>query len=103
MKICLNNRLKVCLLGMALAGEFAAAPVFAQDAAKPETATTSPSDQDARVAKLIEQLGAGEFAARETAQAELAKIGLEAFDALNDASANALREIAAEFRREADR
>jgi tetratricopeptide (TPR) repeat protein len=41
--------------------------------------------EEARVAKLIEQLGAGEFAAREKAQAELAKIGLEAFDALNDA------------------
>lgn len=42
-------------------------------------------EADATVTKLIEQLGANEFAAREAAQAELAKIGLEAFDALNDA------------------
>ena len=44
-----------------------------------------PAEQEAKVAKLIEQLGAAEFAAREKAQADLAKIGLEAFDALNEA------------------
>lgn len=43
------------------------------------------SPSRAKVVKLIEQLGAGEFAAREKAQGDLAKIGLEAFDALNDA------------------
>ena len=48
-------------------------------------AAEEPTDAEAKVAKLIEQLGSGEFAAREKAQAELAKIGLEAFDALNDA------------------
>jgi tetratricopeptide (TPR) repeat protein len=39
----------------------------------------------ARVAELIQQLGAEDFAARESAQAELAQLGLEAFDALHAA------------------
>jgi tetratricopeptide (TPR) repeat protein len=55
------------------------------DAKKPAADVAQPTDQEAKVAKLIEQLGAGEFAAREKAQGDLAKIGLEAFDALNDA------------------
>jgi tetratricopeptide (TPR) repeat protein len=36
-----------------------------------------------RIAELIRQLGADEFAAREKAQAELSQLGLEAFDALH--------------------
>ncbi|HZL90330.1 MAG TPA: hypothetical protein VFB96_18335 [Pirellulaceae bacterium] len=40
---------------------------------------------DAQVARLIEQLGASDYTLREKAQAELAKMGLAAFDALSDA------------------
>ncbi len=59
---------------------------FAQgNSQKPTAEAASTVDQEARVAKLIEQLGAGDFTAREKAQAELSKIGLEAFDALNEA------------------
>jgi len=40
---------------------------------------------EARLAALIQQLGAEDFTTRETAQAELAQLGLEAFDALHAA------------------
>ena len=39
-------------------------------------------DRGQRVDRLIEQLGADEFSTREKAQTELARLGLEAFDAL---------------------
>ena len=39
-------------------------------------------DRGQRVQRLIEQLGADEFSTREKAQGELARLGLEAFDAL---------------------
>lgn len=59
---------------------------FAQgDFQKPAAEAAPIGDQEAKVAKLIEQLGAGDFTAREKAQTELSKIGLEAFDALNEA------------------
>ena len=59
---------------------------FAQGNSQKPAAEVAPIvDQEAKVAKLIEQLGAGDFTAREKAQAELSKIGLEAFDALNEA------------------
>lgn len=48
-------------------------------------AADEPAEQEAKIAKLIEQLGGAEFAVREKAQADLAKVGLEAFDALNEA------------------
>ncbi|NLX56257.1 MAG: hypothetical protein GXY58_14205 [Planctomycetaceae bacterium] len=40
---------------------------------------------DARIAELIQQLGAPEYATRERAQAELQRLRLDAFDALNEA------------------
>lgn len=40
---------------------------------------------DAKIAKLIEQLGDEEYAVRERAKNELARIGLSAFDALDEA------------------
>lgn len=71
-----------CLALMA-AAMVVPASVAQNDPKKP--AAAEGTGQEGKVAKLIEQLGSGEFAAREKAQAELAKIGLEAFDALNDA------------------
>jgi tetratricopeptide (TPR) repeat protein len=53
-----------------------------------------PSDSETRIATLIEQLGAEDFAAREKAQAELAQLGLEAFDALHAAQGHRDPEIA---------
>lgn len=71
---------------LALLAAAAVAPVsVAQNDSKKPVAAAEGTDQEAKVAKLVEQLGSAEFAAREKAQAELAKIGLEAFDALNDA------------------
>ncbi len=40
---------------------------------------------EARIAELIEQLGAPEYATRQRAQAELQRLQLDAFDALNEA------------------
>ena len=45
----------------------------------------APVRDDARLAELIKQLGAEDFTIREAAQAELAQLGLEAFDALHAA------------------
>ena len=53
-----------------------------RDAARPAEESAA---SDAQIAKLIEQLGAADFAQREQAQAELSRFGLEAFDALLDA------------------
>lgn len=43
------------------------------------------NEVDAQVGKLIDQLGSSDYSVRERAQAELAKLGLTAFDALSDA------------------
>jgi tetratricopeptide (TPR) repeat protein len=53
-----------------------------------------PSELETRINKLIEQLGAEDFAAREKAQAELGQLGLEAFDALHAAQNHHDPEIA---------
>src|SRR4051794_7126222 len=59
---------------------------------------TAPESQESaaaeRIEKLIEQLGAEDFAARERAQAELAQLGLAAYDALNAAQIHHDPEIA---------
>src|SRR4051812_22581766 len=47
-----------------------------------------------RIARLIEQLGSDDFAAREKAQSELAQAGLEAYDALHAARSDHDPEIA---------
>ena len=44
-----------------------------------------PADLEARIAELIQQLGAPEYATRERAQVELQRLRLDAFDALNEA------------------
>src|SRR4051812_1660679 len=56
---------------------------------------TAPSEAvDARVARLIEQLGDAQFAVRQRAQQELVKLGFEAFDALSEAETSDDPEIA---------
>jgi tetratricopeptide (TPR) repeat protein len=50
--------------------------------------------QELKLQALIEQLGDSDFATRERAQAELAKLGLEAFDALHAAQSHNVPEIA---------
>src|SRR6185295_913213 len=47
-----------------------------------------------RVGKLIELLGSEDFAARERSQAELAQLGLEAYDALHAAQSHNDPEVA---------
>jgi len=61
-------------------------------AAPPQPQSASPAE--AAIARLIEQLGDEDFAARERAQADLAKLGLEAFDALHAAQNHHDPEIA---------
>ena len=75
----------LCLLS---AGIAAAAPGDV-----PPTADAQ-AQLDARIAGLVEQLGAAEYGAREKAQAELVRVGLEAFDALHQAQYNDDIEIA---------
>ncbi|MHB8972691.1 MAG: tetratricopeptide repeat protein [Pirellulaceae bacterium] len=55
---------------------------------------TAPADLDSRIAMLIEQLGSPEYAVRERAQAELLRLRLDAFDALNAAQLSDDIEIA---------
>lgn len=52
------------------------------------------ADIDRRVRRLIEQLGAPQYASRELAQAELRRLGLSAFDALLNAQSHEDIEIA---------
>jgi tetratricopeptide (TPR) repeat protein len=61
----------------------------------PAAEETKPNATPERIAALIEQLGDDDFFARERAQAELARIGFEAFDALSEAENNDDIEIAA--------
>jgi tetratricopeptide (TPR) repeat protein len=64
-----------------------AAELRGQEADKPDKpAAAAPTD--ARLADLIKQLGAEDFTTREAAQAELAQLGLEAFDALHAAQSD---------------
>ena len=93
-----SGRAACCILGLAvwLAGPGEGGPVGATDSVSPRTDDVSPRTDDAavRVEELIEQLGADDFATRERAQAELARLGLEAFDALYQARLHEDIEIA---------
>jgi hypothetical protein len=66
-------------------------------AANAARADDPPPDEaavEARVARMIEQLGAEDFAVREKAQSDLATLGLAAFDALHAAQNHNDPEIA---------
>lgn len=90
-------------LAFALAGALSPAP-----AAEPQPAASQPANQPtvnqpneaqqadnaAKVAALIEQLGAEDFAAREKAQADLAQLGLDVFDTLHAAQSHHDPEVA---------
>jgi tetratricopeptide (TPR) repeat protein len=67
-----------------------ARPAFSQE----QTNAPGGEVSEAQVARLIEQLGDSDFTLREKAQAELAKLGLAAFDALSDAQRHDDIEIA---------
>ena len=68
--------------GGAFAAGAGAADASSLDARKASDEAGSNREQ---IARLIERLGAADFAEREQAQAELARLGLEAFDSLIDA------------------
>lgn len=67
-----------------------AAPAWCQN----QPASRPPEDEQDRIARLIEQLGAADFSLREKAQSELGDFGLAAFDALSDAQHHEDIEIA---------
>src|SRR5262245_39947120 len=59
-----------------------------------QAASETAESTDKRIGRLIEQLGASDFHARQRAQQELLKIGVAAIDALNDATDHDDLEIA---------
>ena len=65
-----------CLVASSFAALFATVTI-------PSLGDDPPAADEARIGELIGQLGADDFAVREKAQAELAQLGLEAFDALH--------------------
>lgn len=75
--------LPALLLALALSSATTLAPQ-AVAAADTATATPQPADQK-KIAQLIEQLGADDYFDREKAQAELTKVGSQAFDSLSEA------------------
>lgn len=77
----------VCALGLFLG--LAGSTVGQRPAAADESAAA-----ESRLKELIQQLGAEDFATREKAQAQLAQLGLEAFDALHAAQKSNDPEIA---------
>lgn len=77
-----------------LAAALAAAAVPAVGNPLPPSTAEAQAALDARIHTLVEQLGAPDYAARDKAQAELSRLGLEAFDALHQAQNNDDIEIA---------
>ncbi len=63
----------------------AVGPASAADDAPTTQAEPVPAELETRIAELIQQLGAPEYATRERAQVELQRLRLDAFDALNEA------------------
>lgn len=80
------------LASLLLISALALVPVAARCEEKPATVP------DPEIARLIDRLGNQDFAARQRAQEELAKLGFRAFDALSAATRNADLEIAARAR-----
>jgi (p)ppGpp synthase/HD superfamily hydrolase len=66
--------------------------------AKGQETDQQANEADARVARLIEQLGADDYATREKAQTQLKALGLSAFDALLAAANHDDIEIASRVR-----
>src|SRR5688572_26596719 len=64
----------------------------------PATTTESTDELDARISRLINELGDPEYATRERAQRELARLGLDAFEALTAAKDASDVEIASQAR-----
>jgi len=62
-----------------------ASPVRSNDAAKEAATSTQPEQTHDQVANLIRELGAGDYASRENAQAKLRRMGLDVFDQLYEA------------------
>jgi len=82
-------RIRGVAAGCAVCGVFmtlSVLPVMAAPAEKaPDKAARSQLETDAKVAALIKQLGADQYAVRESAHQQLEDLGLDAFDALFDA------------------
>jgi tetratricopeptide (TPR) repeat protein len=91
MNLVLRGLFFAALSGAALAEPTSAVPT-------PQQPAEQAGSRDEQIARLIEQLGNPEYYVRQGAQAELAKCGFEAFDALTAASANEDLEIAARAR-----
>jgi Flp pilus assembly protein TadD len=70
-------------------------PVFA---APEKPVAQAAHDVDAHIATLIQQLGRPEYVERDRAQRELARLGLDAFEALNEAQESRDPEVAARAR-----
>ena len=77
-------KLLLLLLAMIGLSAFPAGGWCSDEPTQPGQENVAQAEQ-MRVAELIEQLGSTDFTIREKAQAELAKVGLRAFDALSDA------------------
>ena len=96
----LINRLTACFTGLLLGfgivsgglQSLAASPLAKAGTSSSPTAET-PEQSQARIAKLIEQLGDKQYLVRQAAQNELSRIGPDAFDALTQAENNADIEI----------
>lgn len=80
------------LILVAISGPLVAAPQT------PATNAKAVDELDARIAKLVQGLGDPEYAARDRAQRELARLGLDAFEALTEAKDSSDVEIAAQAR-----
>jgi tetratricopeptide (TPR) repeat protein len=77
----------------------AAVAVSARASAEPQPQAPSTADQGSQhVRRLIRQLGDRDYFVRQRAEAELAKIGFEAFDAVSEATASEDAEVAARAR-----
>jgi len=84
----MGSHLRLAWLATLLA-VMAAGPRLAADDRRPDLSADElerrQAETDARIAQLIEQLGAAEYPRREKAKNELARLGLAAFDALHEA------------------
>jgi tetratricopeptide (TPR) repeat protein len=89
-----NIAFPVLRISVLLAALFAGGIVLAAPDQLPPSTEQAQAELDARIQALVEQLGAADYAVREKAQAELSRLGLEAFDALHQAQNNDDTEIA---------